>query len=177
VVVTGASGGIATACAQLAKLQGATVIGTTTKPQRTEELKAIGFDYVLESGDLDVAKKVKDLTGGLGADAAWDCVGGTAFLRLAVSCTRIGGTVAVFGAPLTEDGFELSITALSFIFGELDIVGVRAASRRDQEMCMQLLAQRQIHPVIDRVFPLAEAVEAHRYLESHQQVGKVLLAP
>ncbi|MCA2256006.1 alcohol dehydrogenase catalytic domain-containing protein [Mycobacterium intracellulare] len=177
VVVTGASGGIAIACAQLAKLRGATVIGTTTKMQRTDELKSLGYDVILDSDDDEIAEKVRALTNGLGADATWDCVGGTAFLRLATSCTRVGGTVAIFGAPITDDGFELSVSALSFIFGELDVVGVRGGRRRDQQLCMQLLAQGHIHPKIDCVFPLADAADAHRYLENHQQIGKVLLTP
>jgi putative oxidoreductase len=152
VVITGASGGLATACAQLARLHGATVIGTTTKFDRADELMAIGYDTILDSADPSLPGAVKGMTGGLGADA-------------------------VLGAPVTDEGFDLSISTLAFIFGELDMVGVRAASRADQELCMRLLAAGKITPVIDRVYPLAEAVEAHRYLESHQQIGKVLLAP
>jgi NADPH:quinone reductase-like Zn-dependent oxidoreductase len=177
VVITGASGGLATACAQLGKIRGAKVIGTTTKPQRAEELKSIGYHIILDANGPDLAGAVKEHTGGLGADAVWDCVGGTDYFRLAVSCTRIGGAVAVLGAPVTEDGFDLAMNTLSFIFGELDVVGVRGATRRDQELCMQLLSEGRIRPVIDRVFLLAEAAEAHRYLEKHQQVGRVLLAP
>jgi threonine dehydrogenase-like Zn-dependent dehydrogenase len=78
------------------------VNGTTTKLQRTEELKAPGYDVILDSGDVDIANRVKGLTGGLRADAAWDCLGGNDFLRFAMPSTRIGGTVAVFGAPIPE---------------------------------------------------------------------------
>ena len=85
VVITGASGGLATACAQLAKLRGATVVGTTTKPHREDEFRAIGYDTILDSTDPSLPSKVKELTGGLGADALSDCVGRTEFLRLAVS--------------------------------------------------------------------------------------------
>jgi NADPH:quinone reductase-like Zn-dependent oxidoreductase len=177
VVITGASGGLAIACMQLAKLFGAVTIGTTTKPERTDHLKAVGYDHVVNSKDPDVAAKVKSLSGGLGADAVWDCVGGTEFLRLSVAMVRLGGAVAVLGAPVTEDGFELEMNSLSFIFGELDVVGVRAATRRDQQLCMQLLGEGKIKPVIDKVFPLSQAAEAHRYLESQAQLGKVILTP
>ncbi|MEU3010166.1 quinone oxidoreductase family protein [Nocardia asteroides] len=177
VVITGASGGLATACVQLARLLGATTIGTTTKPERIEQLEAVGYDHVIDSRRSDAASQVKAITGGLGADAVWDCVGGTEFLRLSVSFVRLGGAVAVLGAPVTQDGFELEINSLAFIFGELNIVGVRAATRRDQELCMQMLGEGKIRPVIDRVFPLHEAEQAHRYLERQSQVGKVLLIP
>ncbi len=177
VVITGASGGLATACAQLAKLSGASVIGTTTKPDRADELKKLGYDFILASTDLGMPGQVKELTHGLGADAVWDCVGGTDFLRLSASCTRLGGTIAVLGVPVTENGFALEMNALAFIFGELKVTGVRSATRRDQQLCMELLAAGKISPVIDRVFPLESAAEAHAYLESQRQIGKVLLRP
>lgn len=175
VVITGASGGLATACMQLARLFGATTVATTTKASRIDDLRALGYDHVLSSADPELPAQVRALTGGLGADAVWDCVGGTEFLSLAVNCVRLGGVIAVLGAPVTQDGFALEMNSLPFIFGELDIVGVRAASRRDQQLCMKLLGQGRIAPVIDRIFPLAEAASAHAYLESQRQVGKVVL--
>lgn len=177
VVITGASGGLATACVQLAKLFGARTIGTTTKPERADQLKALGYDHIIDTGDPEAAAQVKAMCGGFGADAVWDCVGGSQFLGLSVAMVRLGGAIAVLGAPVTQDGFDLEINSLAFIFGELNIVGVRAATRRDQQLCMQLLGEGKISPVLDRTFPLAEAAEAHRYLEQQQQVGKVLLAP
>ena len=176
-VITGASGGLATASMQLAKLGGATVLGTTTKMSRSDDLRAMGFDHLLDSNDPEISAQVKSLTGGLGADAVWDCVGGTEFLKLSVAYVRLGGAIAVLGAPVTEDGFDLEISALAFIFGELNIVGVRGAGRRDQQLCMTLLGEGKITPVVDRVFALGDAADAHVYLESRQQVGKVLLAP
>ncbi len=176
-LVTGASGGIALACLQLAKLAGATVIGTTTKPDRRNDLLALGFDHIVVSTDPEMARQVKVLSGGLGVDAVWDCVGGSAFLKLSVACVRLGGSIAVLGAPVTEEGFALEMDSLAFIFGELNMVGVRGATRRDQILCMELLGAGKIAPVIERVFPLSAAAEAHAYLEGQQQVGKVLLAP
>lgn len=176
-VITGASGGLALACLQLAKLNGATVVGTTTKPGRTEQLRALGYDHVVDSNDPETPRRIKAMTGGLGADAVWDCVGGTEFLRFSVACARLGGTIAVMGAPITQDGFALEIDTLAFIFGELNIVGVRAAGRRDQQLCMTLLGEGKIAPVIDRIFPLSQAAQAHAYLEGQNQVGKVILSP
>ncbi|MFD3840159.1 zinc-binding dehydrogenase [Streptomyces sp. NPDC058642] len=60
---------------------------------------------------------------------------------------------------------------------QVKIAGVRGATRRDQQLCLELLAAGQINPIIDRAFPLAEAAEAHAYLESQRQVGKVILLP
>ena len=177
VVITGASGGLATAAMQLAKLFGATVIGTTTKLARADELQGMGYDHIIGSNDADAAAEVKALTDGLGADAVWDTVGGSEFFRLSVACVRLGGSVAVLGAPITQDGFDLELNTLAFIFGELSVVGVRGATRRDQQLCMELLGARKIRPVIDRAFPLEQAADAHRYLESQKQVGKIVLNP
>ena len=82
VVITGASGGMAIACAQLAKLSGATVIGTTTKPDRDEALRKLGYDHIVHSTDPRLPAQVRELTRGLGADAVWDCVGGNDFFQL-----------------------------------------------------------------------------------------------
>lgn len=176
-VITGASGGLATAALQIAKLSGATVVGTTTRPSKVPALREIGFDHVVDVGAPDAVATIKELTAGLGADAVWDTVGGTPSFQFAAACARVGGTVAVFGAPMDATGFGLEISTLSFLFGELSVVGVRAATRRDQHLCMDLLGRGQIDPVVDRTFPLSEAAEAHRYLESGAQVGKVVLVP
>lgn len=176
-VITGASGGLATAAMQLAKLFGATVIGTTTKPERSDDLTAMGYDHIITTNDPEAEQHVKDMTGGFGADAVWDTVGGAEFFKFSVACVRLGGSVAVLGNPVTEDGFALEMNTLAFIFGELNVVGVRGATRSDQLLCMKLLGEGKIKPVVDRTFPLEEAADAHRYLESHKQVGKIVLRP
>lgn len=176
-LVTGASGGLASACVQLAKLFGAEVIGSSTKIDRADELLAIGYDHVVDYTDPDTPARIKQLTRGFGADAVWDTVGGSDSMRFSMQCARLGGTIAFLGAPVTEDGFEISLDSLGFIFGEISIVGVRGAGRRAQELCVELLAKGKISPVIDRAFPLSQAAEAHRYLESRKQIGKVILLP
>lgn len=177
-IVFGASGSMATAYAQLGKLAGATIIGTTTKPDRAEELRAIGYDHVLDSNDPDLPAKVRALTNGLGADAAWDCVGGQTFFARAVSCTRLGGSVAVLASPLdTTSSNALEMPPTLFIAGEYNIVGVRGATRQDQKTVLGLLANGRIKPAIDRILPLSEAAAAHALLESRQQVGKIVLTP
>lgn len=177
-IVFGASGGMAIAYAQLGRLAGATIIGTTTKPERAAELRALGYDHILDSRDTDLARTVRDMTNGLGADAAWDCVGGRDFFALSVACTRLGGSVAVLASPLGETGAApLEMPATLFIAGEYNVVGVRGATRRDQEICLKLLADGRIAPVVDRTFPLSQAAEAHAFLETRQQVGKIVLIP
>ncbi|WP_327714510.1 zinc-binding dehydrogenase [Streptomyces sp. NBC_00490] len=176
VLITGASGGMATACAQLAKLSGATVIGTTTKADRDDALKTLGYDHILHSTDPHLPAQVRQLTHGLGADAVWDCVGGNDFFHLSLSCARLGATVTVLGTPPSQSS-RLELDALTLIGQQVKIAGVRGATRRDQQLCLQLLAAGHIHPIIDRSYPLAEAAQAHTYLESHRQVGKVILLP
>ncbi|MFF1299366.1 MULTISPECIES: zinc-binding alcohol dehydrogenase family protein [unclassified Streptomyces] len=176
VVITGASGGMAIACAQLAKLSGATVIGTTTKTDRDDALTKLGYDHILHSTDPHLPAQVRQLTHGLGADAVWDCVGGNDFFQLSLSCARLGATVIVLGTPPSQSS-RLELDALALIGQQVKIAGVRGATRRDQQLCLKLLAAGKINPIIDRAFPLAEAAEAHTYLESHRQVGKVILLP
>ncbi|MEU6258513.1 zinc-binding dehydrogenase [Streptomyces sp. NPDC047043] len=176
VVVTGASGGMAIACAQLAKASGATVIGTTTKPDRDEALRKLGYDHILHSEDPQLPQRVRELSHGLGADAVWDCVGGNDFFQFSLSCARLGGTVIVLGTP-TSQGSRLDLDAFALIGGQVRIAAVRGATRRDQQLCLELVAAGKITPVIDRSYPLASAAGAHAYLESQRQIGKVLLLP
>ncbi|WP_433566741.1 alcohol dehydrogenase catalytic domain-containing protein [Nocardia sp. CA-151230] len=172
-LITGASGGLAIAAAQIARLHGAKVIGTTTKPHRSSEQLAAGFDHIVNSLDPSAPDQVRELTGGLGADVVWECVGGTQFLELAIASVRLGGTIAI----LAINGPKVEIASPSFIAGEINITGVRAAGRRDQQVCMTMLGEGRIHPIIDRMYPLEEADLAHEYLEAGNQIGKVLLIP
>lgn len=177
-LILGASGSMAIAYAQLGKIAGATIIGTTTKLDRVDDLRAIGYDHVLGSSDPALPQQVRELTGGLGVDAAWDCVGGQEFFARAVACTRLGGSIAVLASPVDSTSSQmLNMSPTLFIAGEYNVVGVRGATRKDQRIVMDLLAKGRIKPVIDRVLPLSEAAAAHEFLESRQQVGKVVLVP
>lgn len=137
----------------------------------------MGWDHVFDSRDPEMSKQVRAATGGMGVDAVWDVVGGSAMLALSVSCVRLGGTIVVVGMPLDEEATDLRMSTMALIYGELNIVGVRGCGRRDQDLCMQLLGEGKVAPVIDSVFPLAEAAESHAYLEDHRQIGKVPLRP
>lgn len=176
-LITGASGGMASACLQIAKLFGARVIGSTTKMDRTEELLALGYDHIVDYKDPATPGRVKELTKGIGADAVWDLVGGTDSLRFSIHCAGLGANVALLGVPISEDSAELALNAFAFILGEVSVIGVRGGGRRMQEMCVDLLGEGKIKPVIDRSFPLSQAADAHRYLESGQQIGKIVLVP
>lgn len=176
VMITGSSGGLATACLQMAKLGGARVIGTTTKPERRERLLAIGYDHVVDSNDPEMAGQVKQLTNGLGVDACWETVGGTQYLHLALSCLRLGGSIAVISTPIDATA-TIEVPNSAFIFFELSLMGIRGGMRHDQETIMELLGQGSINPVIDRTFPLSAAAEAHAYLEAQRSIGKIVLLP
>jgi NADPH:quinone reductase-like Zn-dependent oxidoreductase len=173
-VITGASGGLAIAALQLAKLGGARVIGTTTKPERRERLLALGY---VDSNDPGMGEQIKQLTNGLGADACWETVGGTKFLVLALSCLRIGGAIAIIATPTENSDNKIEIPSSAFIFFELNLMGVRGGTRHDQQAIMELLGHGRIRPVIDRTFPLSAAAEAHAYLEAQRAIGKVVLLP
>lgn len=97
-------------------------------------------------------------------------------VEVSFSCVRLGGAVIVLGTP-SNQGSQLELDALALIGKQVRIASVRGATRRDQQLCLELLAAGKINPIIDRAFPLAEAAQAHSYLESQRQIGKVLLLP
>jgi putative oxidoreductase len=118
------------------------------------------------------------LTQGFGADVVWDCIGGQAYFAKALSCLRLGGTVAVLASSSgATSSRTLELSPASAIAGEFSVVGVRGATRDDQRTILHLLANDRIRPAIDRTLPLAEASAAHTILEARSHVGKIVLIP
>jgi putative oxidoreductase len=106
--------------------------------------------------------QVRELTQGRGADTVWDCIGGNEFLRLSTSCVRLGGTVQV--AASRPDGASLEVDLSAFLGPQVRPAGVSGATRRDQQLCTELMGKRSIEPVIDRTFGLASTADAHAHL-------------
>ncbi|NRQ32184.1 zinc-binding dehydrogenase [Nonomuraea sp. NN258] len=173
VLVTGASGGMGTAALQLARLAGAgPVIGLTGSKEKYDAVLAAGADLALNYRDPDLAEQIREHVPG-GVDVVLDNVGGP-MLPLAIEAARTGGRIvlaAVMGGRTAE-------VEIGDIFRKhLDILGTRAATRQEQELCLRLAAAGRISPVIAARYPLAEAAEAHRALDERRFTGKIVLLP
>jgi NADPH2:quinone reductase len=183
VLVQAGAGGVGLAAIQLAKAAGASiVIGTASSDDRLGRLTEYGMDHGINYAAEDVPKRVREITNGRGVDLVVDPVGG-ATLESSIASLAYRGRVSWVGRagretrppevwPLMEK--NASITGV-FLGAEMGHHTHRV--RAMIERLLHRVAQGELKVVIDRIFPLAEAADAHRYIESRQAFGRVLLAP
>lgn len=174
VLINAAGSGVSTMLIQLCKLLGARVIATTSSPEKVQPAVALGADEViLSSGEVAVAREVKQLTDRVGVDVAFDHVGGELFEQ-AVAATRWGGRVVTCGATA---GFAPKIDLRSIFFRQVEIRGSTMGRRGDLAAALPLINEGRLRPIVDRVMPLWEAPAAHELLEQRRVFGKIVLTP
>ena len=174
VLVLGAGGGLATACIQVAKLQGATVLATTSSPQKAERARALGADVVVDyRQDPKWSKAVFEATGRRGVDVVVDSVGGATWID-SLRAARRGGTILVPGAT-TGDADRAGLHHI--FWKQLSVLGSTMGSSADLRTVLDHVAAGRLRPVVDRVFTLDEGLDAFAYLEKGEQFGKVVLTP
>jgi NADPH2:quinone reductase len=183
VLVQAGAGGVGLAAIQLAKATGAArVIATASSDQRLERLREFGLDAGINYAREDVAERVRELTDGRGVDLVVDPVGGRT-LEASIASLAYRGRISWVGRagrdeappevwPLMEKNASLTGVFLGAEMGH-DPARVRGMIER----LLQRVASGELRIAIDRVFPLAEAAEAHAYIESRQAFGRVLLRP
>ena len=174
VLVTGASGGMGTATVKLAKLAGATVIAGTRHAGKDAKLEREGADHVVDTSRSDALAVVRELTRGEGVDAAVEYTGAPATMRLCIDALRLGGTFCPVGGEL----LDIPLRVVDMVSKELNVRGIRGASRNDQRVVAELLEKGRIAMPIHAVLPLARGAEAHAMLEaSRDVVGRIVLHP
>jgi NADPH:quinone reductase-like Zn-dependent oxidoreductase len=171
VLVNSASSGVSMAAIQICKLAGAYVYTTSSAEWKLERAKTLGADEVINYNEVDFTDEILRRTNKRGVDLVVEHVGGD-FLDKSIRCLTRGGRVVTVGGTKSYDCQIL----VNYIFHkELQIIGSNSATKHDLEVMMPLLGTGQLKTVIDRVFPLQEAAEAHRYLEAGKQFGKIIL--
>ena len=141
-----------------------------------------GATHVVATDEQDLVKEILGLTGGKGARVVFDPVGGPTMEKL-VRVTMPHGIVFLYGAlspePTTVPALELvakSIVLRGFWLAEITLDPTRLERlERGKRFVNEGLADGSLKPIIAKTFPLEEIVEAHRYLESNQQIGKVVV--
>ncbi len=172
VLIVGASGGVNTAYLQIAKMAGATVIVVGSNSMKLKLAESLGADFLIDrSKEENWAKSVYTMTGKRGADIVVDNVGTTYPLSFRSACK--GGRILTVG---NTGGAQFEIDN-RYIFGKhLSIIGSTMGTRQDFSQVMNLIFTGKLHPVMDRDFPLSEAVKAHEYFQRGEQLGKITLS-
>jgi NADPH:quinone reductase len=179
VLITAASSSVGLAAIQVVKLIGATAIAVTRGADKKSFLKEAGADHVIVSNEEDLVQRVMALTSGKGANLVFDPVGGPLLGELAGAAAP-GAIIFEYGALAAEATpfplFAALGKGLTFRgYTLFEIVKNPEKLARGKEFVYSGLESGKLKPIIDRTFPLASIVEAHRYLESNQQKGKIVV--
>jgi NADPH:quinone reductase-like Zn-dependent oxidoreductase len=172
VLVTGASGGVATAAVQLAKHLGARVYAVTTG-DNVERVRGLGADVVYDREAVDYSKELWRDTGKRGVDLILDSVGAATWKQNVRAVAR-GGRIVVYGATT---GPVLETDARVLFWKQADVLGSTMSNRREFRDVMQLVFSGAVEPVVDAVLPLDDARRAHERLEAGRHFGKIVLVP
>ena len=170
VLVWGIGGGVSTASLAIAKALGANVIVTSGSNEKLEHARELGADAAFNHNTDDVVAGVKEVTGG-GAHVVVDHVG-EATWRRSLDAARPAGRVCVCGATT---GPNPPAQLHRIWWKQLTVYGSTMGSKEDFEAVYGLVASGRAVPVVDAVFPLAEAAAAHERLEAGEQLGKIVL--
>lgn len=181
VLVQAGASGVGVAAIQLAARAGASMIlATASSDERLERLKPLGLTHGINYRTHDVVQEVMRLTDKKGADVIVDSVGGPT-LQSSILSLAYRGRVSMVGQAGRE---PMKVDVGSMMGGNRTLSGVflgaEITTDRVQKNIQRLIddaARGDLKVLIDRTFPLSEAAEAHRYIESRQAVGRVLLIP
>jgi NADPH:quinone reductase-like Zn-dependent oxidoreductase len=179
VLIRAASSSVGLAAIQLANWAGAVTVAITRTGAKTAALKKQGAKHVIATEESALVAEVLRITGGKGARIAFDPVGGPEVDLLAQAAAE-DGIIVIYGGlsgqptpyphwPAALKGLSLRGWVASAIWNKPE----RFAHYRD--LILYGLAEGHLKPVIAKTFPLSQIVEAHCYLESNQQLGKIVV--
>src|SRR3989475_2870160 len=182
VLVHSAAGGVGLAAWQLAKAAGARVFGTVSSDDKIELAKSTGADAIINYSRDKFADEVLQLTDGRGVDLILDAVGKPTFEE-GLRCLAPFGHLVLYGraggptdplnlTTLSPKSLKVSAFALPLVTRNFP-----DKTRASAERCFALMREGKLRLHIGKTFPLAQAADAHRYLESRQSTGKLILIP
>jgi NADPH:quinone reductase-like Zn-dependent oxidoreductase len=179
VVIPAASSSVGLAAIQLTRRAGATAIALTRGSAKAAPLKAAGAHHVVATGEEDLVARIKEITDGRGARVTFDPVGGPT-LQLLAEAAAPNGIIFTYGAlaPEVTPLPLLQVLSKHLTIRGYDLFELAAHPERFAAAIADIsagLADGTLVPVIARSFPFDEFVEAHRFLESNQQFGKIVV--
>ncbi len=179
VLISAASSSVGSAAIQITKAEGAIAIATTRGANKKQMLLDNGADYVIVTNDEDLTTRVMEITNGQGTNLIFDPVAGS-FLETLANAAARGATIIEYGALSPEATpfplFPAIAKGLKIQGYNLDEIAADPVKleRAKQYICDGLDSDKLV-PILDRTFPLEQIAEAHRYMESNQQTGKIIV--
>jgi len=178
VIITAASSSVGIAAIELTKDAGATAIATTRTSQKRKELLSLGADHVIATAEEDLPKRVAEITGGKGARVIFDPVAGPYVETLAAAAANWGTIFIYGGLSMQPTPFPMQAFSKGLSLRGYSLMGVRADPKLLDpavQYVFDRLQDGRLKPKIAKTFPLAQSREAYQYLESNEQIGKVVI--
>jgi NADPH:quinone reductase-like Zn-dependent oxidoreductase len=179
VVIPAASSSVGIAAIEIAKAEGAIAIATTRTSRKREELLSLGADHVIATEEEDFVARVKEITGGKGARVIFDPVAGP-FLEKLVEAAAPGGIIFEYGAlSMQPTPYPLVTVLVKGLcirgYSLMEITRDPQKQEKAKKYVYDRIVDGRFRPKVAKTFPFAQTVEAYRYLESNQQVGKIVI--
>jgi NADPH:quinone reductase-like Zn-dependent oxidoreductase len=179
VSIPAASSSVGLAAIQVVRDAGATAIAVTRTPAKRDELSQLGAHHVIASQEEEYVKRVEEITGGKGVRLTFDPVAGPELEKLAAAAAR-GGIIFEYGFlsgqptpfPLVQ-ALSKGLSVRGYVLMEITLNPGLAETAK--KYVYDRLADGRFVPKVAKTFPFEQTVEAYRYLESNQQVGKVVI--
>jgi NADPH:quinone reductase-like Zn-dependent oxidoreductase len=178
-LITAASSSVGLAAIQIAKSVGAVAVATTRGPDKKPFLLEAGADHVIVTDEEDMAGKMKSIGSGKGANLVFDPVAGP-FLEKLARAAASGATIFEYGSLSMEptpyplfDALGKGLNIRGYVLWEIVQYPEKLAAGK--QFVTAGLTSGALKPTVDRTFPLEKVVDAHRYMESNQQMGKIVV--
>jgi NADPH:quinone reductase-like Zn-dependent oxidoreductase len=172
VLILGAGSGVGSAAIQIANMFGARIIATAGTDAKLEKAKQLGAAHVINHKTQKIRDEVRRITNKRGVDVVIEHVG-TATWDDSIASLALAGRLVTCGATT---GYDAKIDLRVLFARQLSLLGSYMGVKSELVTVLKLVASGHLKPVIDRTFPLSACADAHRYLESGQQFGKVVLS-
>lgn len=179
VVITAASSSVGIAAIEMVNAEEAVSIATTRTSKKKGALVEVGAKHVIATEEEDLVKRVNEITRGKGARIIFDPIAGK-FVEVLAQAAAYGGTIFEYGAlaleptpfplfPALAKGLSVRGYTLREVFAEPSL------KAKAEKYVFDQIEAGKFKPRIDRVFPFANIVDAHRYMESNEQIGKIVV--
>ncbi|MFQ5777540.1 MAG: zinc-binding alcohol dehydrogenase family protein [Terriglobia bacterium] len=158
---------------QVAKALGAQVATTVRDDAKGEFAQTLGADLVINTRNEDFVQRVREWTGGQGADVVIDNLGGDVLAK-SIDAARAQGVIVAFGFTA---GAEVTFDIRNLFFSQKQLRGSMASDVEDLQWGLEQVRAGRIKPALDRTLPLSQAAGAHRLIATNQVTGNIVLLP
>ena len=179
VLITAASSSVGFAAIEITKLKGGIAIATTRKRTKKQQLLDAGADHVIVTEEEDLVDRVMEITNEKGANIIFDPISGPIIEKLTKAAAPLGRIIE-YGSLSSESAkfpfgqmLQKRLTVQGYIL--MDITTNPEELKPAKQFIFEALEKRKLTPTIDKTFDFEDIVEAHKYMESNQQLGKIIV--